>query len=101
MPKYKNIDTIPPKPAYNLKYVKGYLTWSSPEFATEMDRAVFYVVYRFGSGESVDLENPSKIVSVIRDATKFKIDGKRGVKYVVTALDRLQNESIPSNSVSR
>ncbi len=101
MPKYKNIDTIPPKPAYNLKYLKGYLTWNSPEFATEMDRAVFYVVYRFGAGESVNLDNPSKIVSIVRDATKFKIDGRKGVKYVVTSLDRLQNESIPSNSVSR
>ncbi|EKD31378.1 MAG: hypothetical protein ACD_77C00342G0018 [uncultured bacterium] len=101
MPQYKNIDTIPPKPVSEIKYSKGFLSWKAPAFETEMDRAVYYVVYKFGSGEIINIQDPSKIVSVVRDVTRFRIDGKRGFKYVVTALDRLQNESSPSNTFSR
>ena len=60
-----------------------------------MNRAVRYVVYRFDRKEKVDIEDPSYIVA-ITDNTFYKLpyeDGKTRYRYVVTALDRLHNES--------
>lgn len=54
-----------------------------------------YVVYRFDSGEKVNVEDPSHIVAITRD-TFYKLpyqDGKKKYRYVVTALDRIHNES--------
>lgn len=74
----------------------GYLLfWTAPKHREEMDRPVQYVVYRFAKGEEVDLDDPSHIVALTRN-TFFKLpyeDGSTKYRYVVTALDRLHNES--------
>lgn len=74
----------------------GYiLFWTAPKFKDEMNRPVQYVVYRFGSKEKVDIDDPSHIVAITRN-TFYKLpyeDGKTKYRYVVTALDRLHNES--------
>ncbi|WP_281644657.1 glycoside hydrolase family 10 protein [Bacteroides zoogleoformans] len=74
----------------------GYvLFWTAPKYREEMDRAVQYVVYRFSSKEKVNIDDPSHIVAVTRD-NFYKLpyeDGKTKYRYVVTALDRLHNES--------
>ena len=74
----------------------GYvLFWTAPKFKNEMDRAVQYVVYRFDNKASIDLDDPSKIVAITRD-THYKlpyVNGKNKVIYIVTALDRIHNES--------
>ena len=76
----------------------GYmLFWEAPEVKDEMNRATHYVIYRFGHKEEVNLDDPSRIVSITRN-TYYKLpytDGKTKCRYVVTALDRLQNESRP------
>lgn len=72
-----------------------YLFWTEPKAKDEMDRARYYVVYRFAKGEKVDLENSANIVA-ITPQTLLKlpfVNGKHKYTYVVTALDRLQNES--------
>jgi hypothetical protein len=63
-----------------------------------MDKAVQYVVYRFMNGEPLDLEDPSHIVAITRDAFyNLPAHGEGGnFIYVVTALDRLHNESKPA-----
>ena len=71
------------------------LFWQAPKAKTEMDKAVQYVVYRFDKKEKVNLEDPSHIVAITRD-TYYKLpyeNGKTKYNYVVTALDRLHNES--------
>ena len=73
------------------------LFWGEPKAKTEMDKAVKYVVYRFAKGEKVNLDDPSKIVAITQD-TFVNLPYEKGkVKYhyVVTALDRLHNESKP------
>ncbi len=70
-----------------------YLTWEAPKAKKEMDKAVQYVVYRFERGEKQNTELASKIYGTTRD-TKMKIKGNQmGCTFVVTALDRLHNES--------
>ena len=74
----------------------GYvLFWTAPKGKDWKDEAVKYVVYRFAAGEKVDINDPSKMVA-ITTATYYKLpyaDGKQKYTYVVTALNRLQNES--------
>lgn len=76
-------------------YEGPVLFWQAPKAGHEMDKAVQYVVYRFDKKEKVNLNDPSNIVAVTRD-TYYKLpyeDGKTKYQYVVTALDRLHNES--------
>ena len=74
----------------------GYiLFWTAPKYKDEMDRAVRYVVYRFADKEDVNIDDPSHIVAITNQPW-YKLpyeDGKTKYRYVVTALDRLHNES--------
>ena len=74
----------------------GYvLFWTAPKGQNWQDEAVKYVVYRFAAGEKVDINDPSKIVAITA-TTYYKLpynDGKQKYTYVVSALNRLQNES--------
>ncbi|WP_299823763.1 family 10 glycosylhydrolase [uncultured Pontibacter sp.] len=79
---------------------KAKLRWERPQ-----DEQVYgYVIYRFEEGEPLNLENPKHIVKVIFDHTLESYDDesiRKGKKYqyVVTAIDRLKNESAPSNAI--
>ena len=59
-----------------------------------MDLVVNYVVYCFAKGEKVDLDDASKIVT-ITSGNYYRLPKDKDGKfiYVVTTLDRLQNES--------
>ena len=71
------------------------LFWTTPKAKSEMDRATRYVVYAFAKGEKVDINNPAKIQAITSN-TFYRlpyVDGRTSYTYVVTALDRVQNES--------
>jgi hypothetical protein len=71
------------------------LFWTAPKGKSWENTAVKYVVYRFAKGEKVNLNDPAKIVTITSD-TFYKLPyatGKEKYTYVVTALNRLQNES--------
>lgn len=99
MPVFDFMDSKSPKKVRKLKPVwteDGYiLFWTAPKANDEMNIATKYVVYRFASKDKVDLNNPSHIVAITQDPYyKLPYDnGKTKYRYVVTALDRLQNES--------
>ena len=71
------------------------LMWTAPKAKVWSDEAVKYVVYRFSQDERVDTDNPSHIVAVTSQPFYELPAIERGQRqvYVVTALDRLQNES--------
>ena len=74
----------------------GYvLFWTAPKAKSWSDEATRYVVYRFAKGEKVNTDDPSHIIAVT-SSTWLKlpyVNGSQKYTYVVTALDRLQNES--------
>ena len=74
----------------------GYmLLWFEPKAKTEMDIAKRYIIYRFAKGEKVNTAGPSHIVAITQQ-TYYPlpyVDGSQSYTYVVTALDRLHNES--------
>ena len=60
-----------------------------------MDIAKRYIIYRFAKGEKVNTADPSHIVAITQQ-TYYPlpyVDGSQSYTYVVTALDRLHNES--------
>lgn len=72
-----------------------YLFWTAPKASDEMDAARYYAVYRFAKGEKTDLSNADHLVDITPD-TFIRLpydDGETKYTYIVTALDRLQNES--------
>lgn len=79
----------------------GYLLfWTAPKHKKWGDEVVKYVVYCFAKGEKVDIENAEKIVAVTTN-TFIKLPYKSGTErytYVVTALDRMSNESRPAKA---
>lgn len=101
------LDDVPPLAPLNLQAVvtdNGFvvLNWKEPLLARDNETAYGYVIYRFNEGEPVDITNPTKILRISFDKkltsfTDYTV--KRGVQYqyVVTALDRVKNESLPSN----
>lgn len=100
MPKYKFIDNKAPKKVRGIKRMTAgnndLLVWLTPnkEKTKALDKVVSYVVYCFEKGEKVDLDNPSNIVAITSDNYYSLPKDKSGkYTYVVTTLDRLQNES--------
>ncbi len=101
LPTMKWIDSIPPNKPRNLSLQKDsiqiVLEWKEPESNSQAETAYGYVVYRF-INEKVDLNNPRSIVKIIIPKKAKFIDrldknliGE--ITYVVTAIDRHQNES--------
>lgn len=93
------IDHKAPKKVKKLKPVwtpDGYvLFWTAPKGSGWQNEAVQYVVYRFAPHEKVNIGDASKIVAITRN-TFYKLpydNGKTTYTYVVTALDRMHNES--------
>lgn len=71
------------------------LFWTAPKGRKEMDVAKSYAVYRFAKGERIDISNAKHLVGVTAN-TFFALplsDVEQRCTYVVTALDRMQNES--------
>ena len=96
-PVIDHIDSKAPKKPRKVKVLdmdgQQVMFWTAPKGKKWKDEAVKYVVYRFAAGEPVNIDDASKIVKITSD-THYELpsDGIRN-NYVVTALDRMQNES--------
>lgn len=102
-PQMKYIDDKSPKKVKKMKFLTLedglVLFWQAPKGKDWTNQAVRYVVYKFDNGKKIDIDDPSNIVAITSD-TYYKVPDnfiKPGEKhyYVVTALDRLSNESKP------
>lgn len=98
-PTFHHIDDKAPRKPRKVKAMwmpdGYYLFWTAPKAKKEMDVARNYAIYRFKKDEKIDLFNAEHLVA-ITPLTLYKLpydDGKDKYTYVVTALDRLQNES--------
>jgi uncharacterized lipoprotein YddW (UPF0748 family) len=101
-------DDTPPMAATALSAVKYnddsvVLYWMRPQMTTnELDKAKRYVIYR-SADPLVDINNASNIVAITNDTARFtdkNIEPGVNYYYVVTALDRFQNESSTTNTAS-
>ena len=100
IPAYTDLDAVAPAPVASIHAGGSGLSWKPAETDDVLQQPHFYVVYRFGAGEKVDLSESRHIVKITRD-THYKPAGKRDGKslYVVTVVDRCWNESEPSKAI--
>lgn len=74
----------------------GYiLFWTAPKAKKPMDEARQYAVYRFAHGEKININDASHLLTITPNCF-FRLpynDGSERYTYVVTALDRMHNES--------
>lgn len=95
-PTYPWISTDRPESPYDLIVSGKKLKWKSLSPAGNTSDGIRFVVYRFEDDNTFDLENPAAIVAI----TNFKeFNITKSGSYVVTALDRVNNESFPSEPV--
>lgn len=95
-PTYPWISKDIPESPYDLIVSGKMLKWKSLSPVGKTSDCIRFVVYRFDNDNTFDLENPSAIVAIV-NSKELKIS-KSGF-YVVTALDRVNNESFPSEPV--
>jgi uncharacterized lipoprotein YddW (UPF0748 family) len=80
------------------------LKWTKPTTGTsELEKVRGYAIYRFPNNEIVDINKVGQIHAIIyKDTTAFldiqSTPQATKYTYVVTAFDRLNNESVPSNA---
>jgi len=100
------LDDVPPQSPLNLEAALAnglaVLNWNEPLKARDGETASGYVIYRFDEAEEINMENPNKIIKISLESrltsfTDFTLKRGKKYKFVVTALDRLKNESLPSN----
>jgi len=100
------IDSIPPLFPFNLTAASCadgiLLNWHNPVSAIDDDLAKYNVIYRFDTNEA-DTDNPGNILDIV-GAYKTSYTDTTGIPnheymYRVTALDKMQNESIGSNII--
>lgn len=69
------------------------LTWEAPKAKKALDEARQYVVYDFGRGVKPDIADPARIMTITRKTQVTLPPNLSGHTILITALDRLQNES--------
>ena len=77
------------------------LHWNAKQDPKKPQYAHYFVVYRFDERETIDLDNPQKIVAITQDLyIPLSYDkGERTYKYVVTPMDRYHNEGKPTKII--
>ncbi len=72
-----------------------HLTWWAPPVAPDGDTASAYVVYRIPTGGPLDTENACHIIAITRQTwwSDIKAEPGKSFIYLVTTLDRMENES--------
>ena len=78
------------------------LIWQELEPHSNLNTHTRYVIYRFSKNEKVDLGNSKNIIALAAETSYFDSSAKRKktYTYVVTSLDRYNQESKPTTGYS-
>lgn len=100
VPPYTWIDATLPNEVTALRHAGNSLTWKAPVTDDPLQQARAFVVYRFEKGEDIDL-NKAEAIRAVTYTPSFALpaDGKEAT-YVVTVLDRVNNESPKGSAVT-
>ena len=106
------LDAVPPRPPVNFSLGRlrqlVTLSWRPGPAAPDGDEAAYYVLYRFGAGETPSPHDPRRILSLLRPETPgaavayvdTTAQPGQAYAYYLTAVDRLHNESAPVHLIS-
>jgi uncharacterized lipoprotein YddW (UPF0748 family) len=98
-------DHVPPNTPANISVTADkengtIISWDKPSAAADGDTATYFAVYRFKATEKISINDARKMVAVQRGTTWRDTTAAGGTyNYVVTAFDRLHNESRPTKAV--
>ncbi|MDE3058026.1 MAG: hypothetical protein KGJ59_08725, partial [Bacteroidota bacterium] len=99
-------DAVPPLPPQDLRAVKRNdgvrLQWDFPQYANDGDGAYRFAVYRSFSQSDLAITDATELFCIMPASSDTLVDGFPAASgtelwYVTTSLDRLWNESAPSN----
>ncbi|MBL7768320.1 MAG: family 10 glycosylhydrolase [Flavipsychrobacter sp.] len=103
------IDAVAPDAATDLRVIKfgashNLLKWKKPAAAgDELNRVRQFAIYR-ASSTNIDIETSENLIAITnQDETSFEdhsVEPDQTYYYLVTSLDRLHNESAPSNTAT-
>jgi fibronectin type 3 domain-containing protein len=95
------IDSIPPAAPELILQADKKLNILKWQVSNPKNEPLTYVVYRFHNHEPINIEKTEHIVSVQQETTFTDMSStpNKAYTYVVTAMDRLWNESALSNTV--
>jgi len=103
MPLYPSLNAQAPNPVSDLRITidmgRLQLRWTAAQGRNEFDKSAYFCIYRFGLNEPIDIQNATHIVAIQHHTTYTIQNAKQSAKYVITALNRLDNESTPSTPV--
>ena len=95
-------DSTAPLPPVNVTYTEEedyrIINWETPGVAEDGHYPYYYMVYRFNVDEEIDISNTANIIYKTFDGETIYLEEKKNEDsaeyiYVVTSLDRLNNES--------
>jgi hypothetical protein len=92
-PTYPWICNETPAAVTSLKHKDGKLTWSAPKIENKVSDLVKFVIYHFKDNKSIDLDDASAIICI---TNRYEYEVSEPGTYIVTALDRVNNESEPT-----
>ena len=94
VPSYPWISDVKPEMVKELKCQEGKLTWNAPEVVGKATDVVKWVVYQLATNDVAGIEDAENIVAVVNgNECVLPNDVEGDCYYVVTALDRANNES--------
>ncbi|MEN7549374.1 family 10 glycosylhydrolase [Rapidithrix thailandica] len=96
MPWKDNTPPLAPKKLKTRKKQNGIkLKWHKPAPAEDGERPYRYIIYKFKEKEVININHPRHILAVLPGCQRWFLDqqGQDTDRYVVTALDRMNNES--------
>jgi uncharacterized lipoprotein YddW (UPF0748 family) len=103
------LDSIAPEVPRNFSAVKlpnrqVQLKWETPLMAKDNEPVYGYVIYRFEGNDKIDIGEPKNILHIQYNADTAYIDSTaqpgKTYLYVITAIDRLKNESDRSPTIA-
>lgn len=106
VPVYNFLDSIAPEPVSFTRIRGGKLEWGHNYKISKEDKLQepqFFAIYRFPEGEEINIENSNYLFKIVQGNSLIlsKQNGKKNkYKYLVTAIDRCRNESIPGRVIS-
>lgn len=81
-----------------------HLNWEAPIIAADKESVYGYVIYRYEGTEKIDPEDAKNILHIQYNTTPNYVDTTamkgKSYSYIVTALDRLKNESERSPAIA-
>lgn len=101
IPEMPWIDSRAPAPPRTIQFITSSrgnrITWEAPRYNNEMNKAYWYVVYKVSETRFRDELTADNIVTITKSTDYYLPIESKGGLYVITALDRMKNESRPQH----